>query len=237
MREPFIIGQYYHIYNRGTDKRVVFMDKYDLWRFMQSMEEFNTIEPIGSIYENRYKNKNKEDDSSSELDIKLGNRITKLVDVIVYSLNPNHFHFILSPLVENGIEKFMQRLGIGFTRYFNEKYKRSGVLFQGKYKSILIKTDEYLMYLSAYINLNNKIHFSTKFDINIDKTKFFYTSSWEEYVGKNKRNFCNKSIILDRFDGNLADYKEFAESVAGGVIAGRIDEKISLADDLLIEKL
>ena len=231
-KDPFIIGQYYHIYNRGTDKRVVFMDKYDLWRFLQSMEEFNTLEPIGSIYENKYKKKSKKD----TLD-ELGNQATKLVDIIVYSLNPNHYHFILSPLVEGGIEKFMHKLGSGFAQYFNQKYKRNGILFQGKYKSILIKTDEYLMYVSAYINLNNKIHFRTYQKIKIDKTKLFYTSSWDEYTGKKKTNFCNKEIILDRFNEDISEYKEFAESVSEGIIERRIDESINLNEDLLIEKL
>lgn len=228
-KDPFIIGQYYHIYNRGTDKRLIFMDKYDLWRFLQSMEEFNTLEPIGSIYENRFKNKNKDENQ-------LGTPSAKLVDIICYSLSPNHYHFILSPLVENGVEKFIQRLSGGFTQYFNQKYTRSGVLFQGKYKSVLIKDDKYLMYLSAYINLNNKIHFLSKLDIKIDKSKLFYTSSWDEYTGKKKTNFCNKSIILDRYK-NTEDYKEFAESVAQGIIERRIDEQINLGDGLLIEEL
>lgn len=231
MREPFVIGQYYHIYNRGTDKRIIFMDKFDLERFLQSMEEFNSVEPIGSIYENRFKKDNK-----------LGAPSAKLVDIICYSLSPNHFHFILSPLVENGIEKFMQKLGSGYTMHFNEKYERSGVLFQGRYKSILIKTDDYLIYLSAYINLNNKIHFSVNeknnsqnFEKNKNK-QLFYKSSWEEFLGENKESLCNKSIVLDRYK-NIEEYKEFAESVAQRVIEKRIDKKINLENDLLIEKL
>ena len=235
-KDPFIIGKYYHIYNRGTDKRIIFMDKYDLWRFLQSMEEFNTIEPIGSIYENRYKKKNKNKDNILD---ELGNPIAKLVDIIVYSLNPNHYHFILSPLVENGIEKFMQKLGTGFTQYFNQKYERSGVLFQGKYKSILINSDVYLLYLSAYINLNNEIHFSGHSETKIDKNKLFYTSSWDEYIGKSKRNFCNKSIILDRYGDKIEDYKKEALDVMEGIVNKRYNKDLnsSLIEDLFIEEV
>ncbi|MFH1402203.1 MAG: transposase [Patescibacteria group bacterium] len=228
-KDPFIIGQYYHIYNRGTDKRVIFMDKFDLWRFLQSMEEFNTIEPIGSLFMHNRKKNSRHSVSTIIED-------NRLVEIVVYSLNPNHFHFILSPLVENGIEKFMHKLSMGHAKYFNEKYKRSGVLFQGGYKSILIKSDDYLMYLSAYINLNNKIHFLSHPDSNINKEKLFYKSSWEEFLGETKENICNKSIILDRYE-NVADYKEFAESVAEGIIERRIDESVNLDEDLLIEKL
>ena len=238
MRESFIIGQYYHIYNRGTDKRLIFMDKFDLQRFLQSMEEFNTLEPIGSIYENRFKGKDKVNkNNTKQLGSSTSKSDSKLVDIVVYSLNPNHYHFILSPLIEGGIEKFMQRLGTGYTKHFNQKYKRNGVLFQGRYKSILIKTDEYLMYLSTYINLNNKIHFSTKGFTEEDKNKLFYTSSWEEYIGKSKENFCNKSIILDRSNEDIVDYKEFAENMANEIIERRIDRNIGFDKDLLIEEL
>src|SRR3989344_6008505 len=114
----FLPGEYYHIYNRGVDKRNIFSDKKDLGRFFQSMKEFNTKNPIGSLYENSFVN---------------------------YCLNPNHYHFLLTPLVEKGVEKFMQRLGTGYTMYFNERNKRSGSLFQGKFKSKHINSNEYLL--------------------------------------------------------------------------------------------
>jgi len=227
MREPFIIGEYYHIYNRGTDKRVVYMDLFDLLRFLQGMKEFNSVDPIGSIFEQTRK-------KSTEFSA----RSAKLVDFICYCLNPNHYHFILSPLVENGIEKFMQKLGAGYTMHINEKYNRTGALFQGKYKSIHIDSDKYLMYLSAYVNLNNRIH---KFSARSAKLengddKLFWKSSWKEYLGENNENFCNKSIVLDRYE-SVEDYKEFAGSVVKGVIEGRIDESIVLDGGLLIEKM
>ncbi|MEA2112443.1 MAG: transposase, partial [Patescibacteria group bacterium] len=189
-KEPFLIGKYYHIYNRGTDKRIIFSDVFDLQRFIQSMEEFNVVDPTGGIYNNKFKNREKFRISSP-----------KLVDFVCYCLNPNHYHFILSPLVDNGIEKFMQKLGAGYTKYFNEKYQRSGVLFQGRYKSIYISSDKYLMYLSAYINLNDHIHRLRPWrSKSMDKgVKLFWKSSWGEYLGKKKENFCNKSIILDRY--------------------------------------
>lgn len=220
-KDPFIIGEYYHIYNRGTDKRIVFNDKWDLERFFQSMDEFNNEDSIGSIAQNKYN--------------KLSPSRTKLVEFICYCLNPNHYHFILTPLVENGIEKFMQKLGAGYTRYFNEKYKRSGVLFQGTYKSILIKSDKYLTYVGAYINLNYRIHQLSSRSAKLDNKKVFLKSSWREFLGKNKDNFCNKSILLDRHK-NINDYKKFAESVMKGVVNKKLSGRINLDEDLLIEK-
>jgi len=226
-KHPFIVGHYYHIYNRGTDKRVIFTDKQDLDRFFRSMKEFNTIDPIGSIWKiNRLKKQ-------------LSAPSAQLVDVICYCLNPNHYHFILSPLVDGGIEKFMQKLGAGYTMYFNEKYNRTGVLFQGKFKSILINSDKYLMYLSAYVNLNNRVHKLSARSAQLLKgedDKMFWKSSWEEFLGENQEKFCSKSIILGRYE-KIDDYKEFAESVARGVLDKRSKDEQDFDGDLFIEEL
>src|SRR3989344_5909488 len=111
---PFVEDEYYHIYNRGVDKRSIFEDLTDLNRFVQSIKEFNSVEPIGSIFENSFGKKKKNS--------------KKLVEIICYCLNPNHFHFILRPMVEDGISEFMKRIG-GYTWYFNNRHKRSGALF------------------------------------------------------------------------------------------------------------
>jgi len=221
---PFVIGQHYHTYNRGTDKRIVFNDKWDLDRFVQSIDEFNSQDPIGSIFQNRYHKDT------------LGPPRSKLVDIICYCLNPNHYHFILAPLVEGGIEKFMQKLGAGYTKYFNDKYKRSGVLFQGRYKSIHINTDDYLMYLSAYINLNDRVHKLNNKDTQNEKIELFWKSSWGEYMGEDKESFCNKSIVLDRYK-NIGDYKKFAESVLQGVLRKRFQDDLTFDKSLLIEDI
>ena len=118
----FANGEYYHIYNRGVDKRSVFMDKFDFERFLQSIEEFNSENPIGSIYENSFIKDQTE------------GKKKKLVRIICYCLNPNHYHFILEQLVDRGIEKFMHKLGLGYTQYFNLKHHRSGALFQGPFR-------------------------------------------------------------------------------------------------------
>ena len=223
MRKPIYYekNKYYHIYNRGTDKRIIFNDKQDLDRFYQSMQEFNSVEPIGSIFENRFNINKKEP---------LGDSIPKdgkLVEIVAYCLNPNHFHLILTPLVENGISEFMRRLSLGYTIYFNLKYKRSGVLFQGTFKSILIDSDSYLRFLSVYINLNFEVHlkFQNKKDANGKPKKLFHKSSWDEYInakiikGKigrenqiinGENDICDKFMILSHFD-STKEYKKFAE--------------------------
>lgn len=189
----FEIGKYYHIYNRGSDKRDIILDIEDLKRFMQSIVEFNVIEPIQSIFQQHLRKK-----------LNFSSRTTKkpLVSIIAYCINKNHFHLILSPLIDNGIEKFMQRIG-GYTRFFNEKHDRSGVLFQGKFKSKTIEDNNYLLNLSAYINFNNR---NEKGDFISEFSK----SSLEEYTKDEVKGLCNKEIILSNFKGKK-EYLKFAE--------------------------
>lgn len=189
MREiKFINGEYYHIFNRGNNKRIIFSDYQDFARFFKSMNEFNSEEPIGSIFEKSFKKNS------------LGHSVSKLVEFNCYCLNPNHYHFILRQLADKGIEKFMQRLGNGYTKYFNNRQDCSGSLFQGRYKAVHIGSDEYLLHLSAYINLNDKVH---KLGHSVSK------SSWDEYV-LNRGGFCEKEIILSQFK-SIEEYKNFAE--------------------------
>lgn len=187
-------GEYYHIFNRGVDKREIFSDQLDRQRFFQSMNEFNTLDPIGSIYENYFrdrkeKNKNKK----------------KLVGFACYCLNPNHYHFIIKQIAERGIEKFMHCLGVGYTKYFNKRHERSGVLFQGAFKAVHVKSNNYLLHLSAYVNLNNRVH-------SLGNAVSKSMSSWMEYMGSfSEKTFCGeKNVILDDFK-NGEDYRKFAE--------------------------
>ncbi len=186
-------GEYYHIYNRGTDKRNIFVDQKDLLRFWESLFDFNQTEPIGSIYEFSFKKKSGEANKKRK----------PLVQFIAYCINSNHFHFLITPLQEKGIEKFMQRLGNGYTKYFNNRHKRSGVLFQGKFKSKHIDSNEYLLHLSAYINANDKLGY---------RMSKLSKSSLVEFLDKTLgEKLCSTDIILGQFR-NKRDYKDFVIS-------------------------
>lgn len=216
-KKPFVNKEYYHIFNRGVDKRKVFLNGDDFNRFLQSMDEFNSVVPIGSIYENSF-NKKKLRHSVSKFESRKKKEKDKLVSFICYCINPNHYHFLLEQMVDNGIEKFMQRLGNGYTKFFNNKYLRSGSLFQGRYKSVHIDSNEYLLHLSVYINLNDKVH---RLGHSMSK------SSWDEYVNGNDYSFCNKSIILDQFN-NVKDYEVFTNDSLEPIMQKKEMEKFLL---------
>ncbi len=78
-----------------------------------------------------------------------------IVEVVAYTLMPNHFHLILHEIQEGGTTLFMKRLGQSMTNHANEKYAEKGSLFQGPYRSKTISEDEYLRYVSAYVMVKN----------------------------------------------------------------------------------
>ncbi|HEY9582992.1 MAG TPA: transposase [Candidatus Paceibacterota bacterium] len=190
-RPPFANGEFYHVYNRGVDKREIFTDNFDSIRFLQSMIIFNDQNPIGSIYEQNF----------DTYALKKSGK--KLVEIICYCLNPNHFHFLLEQKTNGGISEFMKRLSGGYTWSFNNKYKRGGALFQGRFKSNHVDSSDYLLHLSAYVNLNDQVHQLG------GSTAKLVRSSWDEYLNKGKDAICKKKIIMDQFD-SVKDYEKFA---------------------------
>jgi len=144
-RVPFEEGEYYHIYNRGVEKRIIFKNKSDYLRFLFILEQFNTSEPVYNVSEYVERKKNFTRGSTSG---------TKLVEIENFCLMPNHYHLCLRQIASGGISKYLQKVMTGYTMYFNSKYERSGALFQGKTKSKHIDKENYSNYLRYYIDLN-----------------------------------------------------------------------------------
>ncbi|KKQ83451.1 MAG: Transposase [Parcubacteria group bacterium GW2011_GWB1_38_8] len=105
----------------------------------------------------------------------------------------------------------MHKLCMGYSKYFNAKYHRSGALFQGKFKAIHIDTDEYLLYLSAYVNLNDKAH----------KHHGNSRSSWKEYMDINVNGLCKKDIVLDHFKSRI-EYAKFAKDALKSIVERKL---------------
>lgn len=192
-------NEFYHIYNRGVDKWRIFDNDKDYIRFLISVREFNNFEISGSLYSKNNKTKNKVKKGSK---IPIGSLVpsdTPLIEIISYCLLPNHYHFMLKQITENGMAKFFHKLNTGYTNYYNFKNKRTGSLFEGPYKSIHVKTSSYLQYLSCYINGNPEIH-------KISKAESWIWSSYKDYLGLRNGTLSNKRIVLDEFN-NSNQYK------------------------------
>ncbi len=201
-KEPLVTGEYYHVYNRGVDKRNIFSNKKDIERFLESMLEFNRIEVITSLANARKTPQIAPKALSGD----------PIVSIVAYCLNPNHFHFILKQLKKGGIAKFMQKLQGGYTSYFNIKNSRTGSLLQGTFKSHLIKDENYFRKTFGYVNNNYEIH-------NISKTKMHLVrASNYEYKENNFKLVSRKEALrmLEIFNGtkNLLQHcKEIASII------------------------
>jgi len=199
-RDAFQNDEYYHIFNRGNNKRDIFLDRNDYIRFLTGMREFNRLEPVESLYTlNKLRSKAIESLYSDSI------ATNSLIEFVCYCLIPNHFHFLVKQKQEKGISKFMHKLSLGYTQYFNIKHNNSGSLFQGRFKSIHIKSEAQLQKVSCYVNGNAEIH-------KLAKAENYQWSSYHDYSGKRNGTLCNKEIILKYFK-NIDEYQELTKYV------------------------
>lgn len=197
----FTEDNYYHVFNRGVDKRKIFKSKDDLYYFFKRLIDLNHV-VIGTKFNSKRFRK------SGEVVIDTEN--AKMVSIVAYCLLPNHFHLVLKQESEDGISKFMQKLGTSYTMYFNKKYNRSGSLFQGKFKANLIGGDFGLPVLSVYVNLNYVHH-------KINPKQTLVKSSIFEYLDKEiGESICNQQEVDSIVNeiGTIQEYQDFAKNTS-----------------------
>ena len=205
----FVFGEYYHIYNRGNSKQKIFHEKEDYLYFIKLLYILNQ------------KNKKQLRDYTHDVFISREN-CDPLVAIGAYVLMPNHFHILITPTEDGSVSKFMQKISTGYVMYYNQKYKRSGSLFEGKFKSQHANNDRYLKYLFSYIHLNPiKLidkNWKEKGIKNAQKAFEFlnnYTySSYSDYVNESNRPECiilNKKAFPAYFPNSKIFRKEIVE--------------------------
>ncbi len=207
-------GNIYHLYNRGVEKRKIFLDQEDYFRFIHDLFEFNDEEPVP--FNLSYYLGSRGSSQSEEVGLpKIKPRIEReprklLVELMAFCLMPNHFHLMVRQLKDDGVSEFMKKLGGGYTNYFNLKNHRDGALMQGKYKFVLIKNEEHFIHLPYYIHLNpldiaapewrsrklENYHKAMEF------LEHYRWSSFLDYIGK--RNFpsvTQREFLNEFFNG------------------------------------
>ena len=140
-KTTFAVGEYYHLYSRGVEKRDIFLDAHDRERFMRLLYIANG--------KNSFEYRNIQNKSLGEID-----RGEALTAIGAYVLMPNHFHLLVRESREGGMTKYLRGLLTGYSSYFNKRHNRVGSLFQSRFKAEHVNRDEYLRYLFAYIHLN-----------------------------------------------------------------------------------
>lgn len=205
-REKIAPGEYYHIYNRGVAKQAIFYDNSDYIRmlflilFCQApLPIYNAGQHVKIFLKQR----------SFNLSKKLHQKILakRNVELASFALMPNHFHLKVLEQRESGIASYLQKIEIGYTKYFNTKYKRSGYLFQGPFQSVHVKTNEQALHLSAYIHRNPRELAGWK-----NKEHNYNWSSYQDYIKENRwGEFLKRDLILEQFS-SPKEYREFVET-------------------------
>lgn len=191
-----------HIYNRGVEKRAIFLEEQDYARFLSSLHEFNDTKPSLNFGRNL-------------IEVGLQSK-EPLVEIYAFCLMPNHYHLMLRARRENGITEFMRKIGTGYTNYFNLKYNRVGHLFQGKYKTKILSKEAHFIHLPYYIHLNPLDLITPNWKNlginNINKAydflKTYRWSSLKDYLGiKNFPHLVNKKLLKNFVSAeSLQDY-------------------------------
>jgi putative transposase len=217
----FANNQYYHIFNRGVDKRDVFVEERDYQRFYLSLTLMNDEKNGLMIGWRNYKESHSNASVDEFLRLSLSER-KKLVEIVSFCLNPNHYHFILEQILDRGIEKFMHRIATGYTRYFNDKYHRSGSLFQGVFKAYQMKSNSQLLRMLVYVGCNSEIH-------GLCSAVDYKWCSFSEYFMKKNKQLCNTKIISSHFR-NDRDYQGYAKENIADFREVKEDEKSILLE-------
>jgi len=129
---------------------------------------------------------------------------------------PNHYHLLVRQKIDGGIVRFMQKLGTGYTNYFNKKYERSGSLFQGNFKAVRIKNDAHFLYVPYYIHCNPLDLFQQNWKEDGIKDikgaiKFIENYKWSsflDYIDKKNFPLVIQKNFLSTSIANPRDYKK-----------------------------
>ncbi len=197
-KQPIINEGIYHVFNRGVDKRDIFTDQREYIRALETTRfyRFSNLPTKLSKYL-------KLPPSSKEKIIKeLNDCSGKIVEILGFCLMPNHFHFLLRQVKENGISRFISNFSNSYSKYFNTKHDRTGVLLQGLFKSVLVDSDEQLIHVLRYIHLNPVVAKLAK------NPQSYPWSSLNEYTSPTKENICRVEELLAQFP-SLEDFIKF----------------------------
>lgn len=219
----FVPGEYYHVFNRGNNKQLIFHDSRDWTRFLFALLYFQSNAPIYNIGSKiSYFIKHRVFNISEKITENIiKNRTVELVN---FCLMPNHFHATVKELKKSGISNYMQKILNAFTKYSNTKYEQSGHLFQGPFKAVHIDSNEQLLYLSAYIHSNPKGIQEWK-----NKIHQYPWSSFQDYTSKNRwGNLLQQDIILNQISFGK-EYKELVNQ------SGAKNTKEYLNDAILLD--
>ncbi len=186
----YVENGYYHLLNRGVEKRSIFLDKKDSVTFLALLKRYLT-------------NPDLLPPELQFLRVSRRSHLYEKIRLVAYCLMPNHFHLLVRQQTRNAITEFARCLINSYVRYFNDRYERLGPLFQGRIKGILVENDEYLLHLTRYIHRNPEEYWERPL-------REYPYSSYAEYLGLRHTSWIHPEEILAYFrsplNQSLRDY-------------------------------
>jgi len=201
--KQYLKNGYYHVYNRGVEKRSIFLDTQDYQVFLRFLKEYLLPPKHPDLIALQGLNPRR-----------TAKNYFADIELLCYCLMPNHFHLELRQKSDLGLQSFMKALLTNYSMYFNRKYNRVGHLFQGIYKASMIMEDPYLVHLSRYIHLNPNDSMAR-----VEPLQEYRFSSYADYLGLRKTEWVNTTLILSIFNElnkNTRDsvsYQKFVEDI------------------------
>lgn len=217
----------YHVLTRGIEGRKIFLNKKDFLRFVHDLYEFNDAIPAYNLFRRFNETPQLFDIQHRTIGEEEERKRKLLVNLLAFCLMPNHYHLFISVKNRESLTLFMRKLNGGYARYFNEKYKRKGPLFESRFKSILIKSEAHFIHLPYYIHCNpldlvmpewreRKISDYRKA---LNFLESYRWSSHADYIGKkNFPSVTQREFLLEYFggeEGYKKDLKRWLEDFDG----------------------
>jgi len=204
--KEYVAGGYYHIYNRGVNKRIIFKDQKDYSTFLSYLKTYLTPPPTADL-------------QGLTLQVspsKIPNNYFQEIELLAYCLMPNHFHLLVKQNSEHAISQFTKSITMKYVQYFNAKHKRVGPLFQGRYKAIHVENEYYLTYLSKYIH-RNPLDLPVFRKNKLKKLESYKYSSYPNYLKLFNQSWINTKDILDLFSSTKTSntYQNFVDISEG----------------------
>lgn len=179
---------FFHVYNRGILSNIIFNDKEDYESFTNFLNSYlGPPEDRQKLHKKTFKVRGR---LFKGIPHQPKNYFNK-VELLAYRLTTGNFDLLVREVEAGSLENFVRSLCTRYAIYFNKKYKRTGALFEGPYKSVSIKSQQDLSNLTRYF------HFDSEF------------SSYREYLGKRNSPWIKSELILAYFKNN--NYKDFVE--------------------------
>jgi len=205
LKDPIVNGEIYHVFSKSIAGFKIFNNDAEYSRIKDVVVYYQAEKQ--PIKYSKFKERNMQYDKSENIE--------KLVQIICYCFMPTHIHLVLKQLKDGGISKFVNNILNSYSHYFNIKHNRKGHLWEGRFKHVLVNTDEQFLHLTRYIHLNPVTGYL------VNKPEDWGFSSYGEYIGlvEKDKSICE---FFDYLNMGFASYKSFVDD--------RIDYQRELAE-------